>query len=86
MRTRPSGTPENQALGRLVRRARKQAGVSQVQLAARLGQPQSFVSKVERGERHLEVVVFLDVARILGRDPFELLREYVDGAGENEEE
>ena len=85
MRTRPSGTPENVALGRLVRRSRKQAGMSQVQLATRLRQPQSFVSKIERGERHLEVVVFLEVARILGRDPFELLHEYVDGSEVDEE-
>ena len=60
--------------------------MSQARLAALLGQPQSFVSKVERGERHLEVVVFLDVARALGLDPFALLREYVDGAGDADEE
>lgn len=40
----------------LLRRARDEAGMTQVQLADRLEQTQSFVSKVERGERRLDVV------------------------------
>ncbi len=35
---------------------RKKAGLTQAQLAEILGQIQSFVSKVERGERRLDVV------------------------------
>jgi transcriptional regulator with XRE-family HTH domain len=53
---------------------RKSAGVTQVELAGRLGKPQSFVSKVERGERRLDVVEFCQVAEALGHDPAELLR------------
>ncbi len=41
---------------KLLRRARDEAGLTQVQLADRLAQTQSFVSKVERGERRLDVV------------------------------
>ncbi len=39
---------------------RKQAGLSQVQLAERLGVGQSFVSKVERGESYVDVMLFVD--------------------------
>lgn len=59
--------------------ARKAAGVTQVELADRLGRPQSFVSKVERGERRIDVIEFCQVAEALGRDPSELLGEFVGG-------
>jgi transcriptional regulator with XRE-family HTH domain len=39
-----------------LRHARKAAGLTQVQLAERLQQTQSWVSKCERGERRLDVV------------------------------
>jgi len=39
-----------------LREARRQAGVTQSQLADRLQQTQSFVSKCERGERRLDIV------------------------------
>lgn len=41
---------------RELRKAREKAGLTQTQLADRLGQTQSFVSKCERGERRLDVV------------------------------
>jgi len=39
-----------------LRQARKQSGLTQQQLAERLHQTQSFVSKCERGERRLDIV------------------------------
>ena len=41
---------------RLLREARVDSGLTQEELAARLGQTQSFVSKCERGERRLDIV------------------------------
>lgn len=58
---------------------RKAAGVTQVQLAERLGRPQSFVSKVERGERRLDVIEFCQVSEALGQDPSKLLKDFADG-------
>jgi transcriptional regulator with XRE-family HTH domain len=55
--------------------SRKAGGLTQMQLAERLGRPQSFVSKYERGERRLDVVEFLEVARAIAIDPFRLLKE-----------
>jgi transcriptional regulator with XRE-family HTH domain len=57
--------------------ARKAAGLTQQELAARLGRPQSYVSKSERGERRLDVVEFVEIALALGIDPVEMVREYV---------
>ena len=54
---------------KLLVQARRDAGLTQVALAKKLGRPQSFVSKFERGERRLDVAEFLDVARALGIDP-----------------
>lgn len=50
---------------------RKQKGVSQVQLAGRLGRPQQFVSFVENRERRLDIVEFCAYVRALGADPEE---------------
>lgn len=59
--------------------ARKDAGLTQVELANKLSRPQSFVSKVERGERRLDVVEFFEVSRAIGFDPFLFLRTLSDG-------
>ena len=48
---------------------RKQSGVSQVELARRLGKPQQFISSVERSERRLDVVEYYAFVRALGGDP-----------------
>lgn len=58
--------------------ARKAVNITQVELAARLGRPQSYVSKVERGERRLDAIEFCQVAEALGHDPATLLREFLD--------
>ncbi len=40
--------------------ARKAAGLTQVQMAQKLGVGQSFVSKIERGESYVDVLTFVD--------------------------
>jgi len=60
---------------RLLIEARKAAGLTQVELAERLGEFQSFVSRYERGERRLDVVEFIEVAAAIGFDPHRLLRD-----------
>ena len=59
---------------RLVR-ARKRAGLTQVQLARRLSRPQSFVSKIERGERRVDLIEFHELAQAIGFDPVTFLKD-----------
>jgi transcriptional regulator with XRE-family HTH domain len=49
-----------------LRHARKQAGLTQEDLARRLGQTQSFVSKCERGERRLDLVEVREFCKAIG--------------------
>ena len=49
--------------------ARVAAGVTQIELAERLGRPQSFISKVEGGDRRLDVIEFLQIITALNVDP-----------------
>ena len=60
--------------------AREAAGLTQTQLAAKLSRPQSFVSKYERGERRLDVIEFLEVAKTLGIDPVRFTRKMLQGS------
>lgn len=59
--------------------ARQAAGITQSELASRLGRPQSFVSKYENGERRLDILEFLDVMRAMRADPYEVLRSVEEG-------
>lgn len=54
-------------IARLIQ-ARKEQGLSQEDVASRLGKPQQYVSRYEVGERRLDIVEFLDVASALGVD------------------
>jgi transcriptional regulator with XRE-family HTH domain len=57
-----------------LRGARKDAGMTQQELANRLKRPQSFVSAYESGQRRIEVLEFLQIVGALGADPCELLK------------
>ncbi len=50
----------------LLRQIRTEAGLTQTDVARRLGQPQSFVSKYESGERRLDVLELREVCRAVG--------------------
>lgn len=69
-------TQRHQEFIAFIASARKASGITQVELAERLGKPQSFVSKVERGERRLDVIEFCQVAEALGHNPAELLARF----------
>lgn len=58
-----------------MRAAREARGITQQELARRLGKPQSFVSKAEMGERRLDVVEFLHFMRAIEGEPHALLRD-----------
>lgn len=58
-----------------LRAARKQARLTQTELALKLGRRQQFVSKYESGERRLDIIEFLDVAKALDLIVESLLRD-----------
>lgn len=57
-----------------LREARLAAGLTQTELAVKLGRHQSFVAKVEGYERRLDVWEFLQMAEAIGEDPAKLLK------------
>ena len=59
-------TVEYAELLRLLKETRRSAKVTQVELAEKLGQSQSFVSKCERGERRLDVIQLRTLCHVLG--------------------
>ncbi|MEZ5940624.1 MAG: helix-turn-helix transcriptional regulator [Planctomycetaceae bacterium] len=61
-------TAEYAVVLQLLRELRHSAGISQIDLADRLGQSQSFVSKMERGDRRLDVIQLRSVCVALGSD------------------
>jgi transcriptional regulator with XRE-family HTH domain len=57
-----------------LREARTRAGLTQTELGHRLGKDQVFVSKIESGIRHVDVIEFLDIAKAVGTEPALLFR------------
>ena len=51
-----------------LREARLDAGLTQVEVGKKLKQPQAYVSKIERGERRVDVVELGDFAKIYGKE------------------
>jgi transcriptional regulator with XRE-family HTH domain len=75
-------SPEHLALCELLISARKSAGLTQAEVAARLKRPQSFVAKYEGGEWRLDVIEFIEVVRAMGGDPVAMFDTLVDRLGE----
>lgn len=68
-------SPAHLRLMELLVAARKRAKLTQTQLAERLGKRQSFVAKYEGGERRLDLVEFMAIARALQFDWTSAVRE-----------
>ena len=47
---------------------RRQAGMTQAQVAKALGRHQPFAANIENGERRLDIVELLDLAAVIGLD------------------
>jgi transcriptional regulator with XRE-family HTH domain len=67
---------KHEKLRKLLRKLRVEAGLRQVDVAARLRMPQSFVSKYESGERHLEFVEVAEICSALGIRLADLVRRF----------
>ena len=67
---------KHQALTAAIAAARHAAGLTQRELAAKLRRSNSFVWKLEAGERQLNVLEFIEIAQILGIKPSVLLAQF----------
>jgi transcriptional regulator with XRE-family HTH domain len=72
-------TRRHAQLRKLLGKARKDAKLTQVQLAHQLGRRQAYISRIERGERRIDVVEFLDLAHAIGLDPAKFIRDFDRG-------
>lgn len=65
----------------LLRQARIGAGLTQVAAAEKLGCRQTFLSKIECGERRLDVIEFVVICQAYGTSPDALLIEFISKSG-----
>ena len=74
-------SPSYRAAVRVLIEARKAAGLTQRQLAGRLGRPYTVIANIERGERQIDVVEFIAIARALGVGELELMARIGNAIG-----
>jgi transcriptional regulator with XRE-family HTH domain len=72
---------EYRVVGAALAAARKRAGLTQQQLARLLRKPQSFVSSYENGQRRIDILELLRIARALEADPRRIFGEILGAAG-----
>lgn len=51
-----------------IRKARSAASLTQSQVAEKVGKPQSFISKIESGERRIDIAELQLLAKIYNKD------------------
>jgi len=71
-------TRGHRALIALLVGARQQADLTQRDLAARLKRPRSFVGRLEAGERRIDVIEFIEIARALKANPEHLFAKLLE--------
>jgi transcriptional regulator with XRE-family HTH domain len=63
-------------------KARRDAGMRQIDLAEAISKHQSYVSDIERGQRRIDVLELYVVAKALRRDPASLYADLIIGLPE----
>lgn len=66
---------DNPHLVAVLTEARRKSGLTQVQLAELVGKDQTFISIIERGQRRVDVLEFVALARAMKADPAKLFAE-----------
>lgn len=69
----PFRSARHQRLAELIAQYRREAGLKQADVARELGRHQPFITSIENGQRRIDVVEFLRLARAIGFDPHEAL-------------
>jgi transcriptional regulator with XRE-family HTH domain len=71
--SKPIHSAQARRLRDLMVEYRTRAGLTQADLAAKLGRAQTFVSKVELGERRIDVIELIQMLTVMRADPVEFL-------------
>lgn len=71
-------SPTHAALMSALIAERRERGLTQQQLASALQRPQSYVAKIETGERRLDVVEFIEFSEALDVRPEHLLSRVLE--------
>ena len=66
----------------IMKRTRLEADMTQQAVADALEAQQSYIAKFERGERRLDVIEFIDLAKALGADPHAILDALAEASKE----
>ena len=77
---------ELRILGQVLARARERAKLKQGDVAAKLGMPASYLSKIESGTRRLDVIELIRIAEAMEIDPAEIVREVNAAIGGDHQE
>lgn len=56
---------------------RNKAELKQSDVSLTLNKPQSYISKIERGERGLDLIEFVEIAEAIGFDPTNFLQRFI---------
>ena len=68
-------TNNYQLLLQLLVTARKKSGITQQQLAKKLGKNQSYISKYENAERRLDIIEVIAISKAINFNPVELMND-----------
>ena len=72
-------TNNYQQLLQLLVTARKKSGITQQQLAKKLGKNQSYISKYENAERRLDIIEVIAISKAINFNPVELMNDILKG-------
>jgi len=71
---RTFATKRHAALVAFLKKKRKDADLTQTQVAKRIGRYQSFITDYERGQKRIDAVELVQIAEAIGFDPVEAIR------------
>lgn len=68
-------SPRQRLLILRITEARRKAGLTQAELAARFGRHQPFIANIESGQRRVDLVELIDLADVIGLDLHRIIEE-----------
>lgn len=71
------GSKRQEFLVALIRNRREAAGLTQTDVAKALGEHQSFIARIESGQRRIDVIEYITLSEVIGFDAAEALRQLI---------